>query len=95
MITFRRNDATVNLPNFDFGYDGDIYFEFKTATENGIIVHSKGPEDEIQVELVRKFRLKISSDFLKILQNISKSPRNFIQNFDRNFIQNILKIFKK
>lgn len=54
MITFRKSDATVNLPWFDFGYDADIYFEFKTTTENGIIVHANGPEDEILIELHRK-----------------------------------------
>ena len=51
VITFRKNDATVNLPTFDFGYDGDIYFEFKTTVENAILVNSKGPEDEIRIEL--------------------------------------------
>ena len=51
MITFRKNDATVYLPTFDFGYDGDIYFEFRTTIENAILVNSKGPEDEIRIEL--------------------------------------------
>ena len=51
VITFRKSDATLNLPTFDFGYDGDIYFEFKTTKETGVLVNSKGPEDEILIEL--------------------------------------------
>lgn len=56
MITFRKSDATLNLPSFDFGYDGDIYFEFKTTKEAGILVNSKGPEDEILIELRGTFK---------------------------------------
>ncbi|XP_065217760.1 neurexin-4 isoform X3 [Planococcus citri] len=51
VITFRKSDATLNLPTFDFGYDGDIYFEFRTTKESGVLVNSKGPEDEILIEL--------------------------------------------
>ncbi|KAI4501924.1 hypothetical protein M0802_003259 [Mischocyttarus mexicanus] len=34
VVTFRIVDATINLPTFDIGHSGDIYFEFKTTIEN-------------------------------------------------------------
>lgn len=58
VVTFRKTDSSLRLPPFDFGYDGDIYFEFKTTIENGILVNAKGPEsDEIRIELRGKFTL--------------------------------------
>lgn len=41
VITFRVVDATINLPTFDMGHSGDIYFEFKTTTLNAVLFHSK------------------------------------------------------
>lgn len=29
VVTFRISDATIDIPNFDMGHNGDIYFEFK------------------------------------------------------------------
>lgn len=51
VVTFRIVDATINLPTFNMGHSGDIYFEFKTTTENAVIIHSKGPTDYIKVSL--------------------------------------------
>lgn len=51
-ITFKVSDATVNLPTFDFGHSGDIYFEFKTTIENAVLLHSKGPSDYIKMTIV-------------------------------------------
>ncbi|KAG7191157.1 hypothetical protein KM043_007179 [Ampulex compressa] len=51
VVTFRIVDATVNLPTFDIGHNGDIYFEFKTTVENAVIIHSKGPTDYIKVSI--------------------------------------------
>lgn len=42
VVTFRITDATINIPTFDMGHSGDIYFEFKTTIENAVIFHSKG-----------------------------------------------------
>ncbi|KAK2575769.1 hypothetical protein KPH14_007155 [Odynerus spinipes] len=50
-VTFRISDATINLPTFDFGHSGDIYFEFKTTIDNAVIIHSKGPTDYIKVSI--------------------------------------------
>ncbi|KAK9299061.1 hypothetical protein QLX08_007806 [Tetragonisca angustula] len=51
VVTFRIVDATVNLPTFDIGHSGDIYFEFKTTIENAVIIHSKGPTDYIKISI--------------------------------------------
>lgn len=40
MVTFRVTDATIELPHFDMGHSGDIYFEFKTTTENAVLFHA-------------------------------------------------------
>ncbi|XP_015588333.1 neurexin-4 isoform X1 [Cephus cinctus] len=51
VVTFRIVDATINLPTFDIGHSGDIYFEFRTTIENAVIIHSKGPTDYIKVSI--------------------------------------------
>ncbi|XP_049770774.1 neurexin-4 isoform X2 [Schistocerca cancellata] len=52
VVTFRISDATINLPKFDMGHSGDIYFEFKTTVENAVIIHSRGPTDYIKVSII-------------------------------------------
>jgi hypothetical protein len=54
VITFRVADASINLPTFDMGHSGDIYFEFKTTAENAVIIHSKGPSDYIKISIIGK-----------------------------------------
>jgi len=51
VVTFRIVDATINLPTFDIGHSGDIYFEFKTTVEDAVIIHSKGPTDYIKISI--------------------------------------------
>ncbi|GIX99848.1 neurexin-4 [Caerostris darwini] len=51
-VTFYYEDATIDLPNFDMGHSGDIYFQFKTTAENGVFVNSRGPTDYIKIMLV-------------------------------------------
>lgn len=29
VVTFRISDATIDIPHFDMGHNGDIYFEFR------------------------------------------------------------------
>lgn len=53
-VTFYYEDATIDLPTFDMGHSGDIYLQFKTTAENGVLVHSIGPTDYIKVMLVGK-----------------------------------------
>lgn len=51
VVTFRVSDATINLPTFDMGHSGDIYFEFKTTMPDAVIINSKGPTDYIKVSI--------------------------------------------
>lgn len=51
VITFRITDSTINLPPFDMGHSGDIYFEFRTTTENAVLFHAKGPTDYIKLSI--------------------------------------------
>lgn len=52
VITFRVADATLELPPVDMGHAGDIYFEFRTASENAVLFHAKGPTDYIKLSIV-------------------------------------------
>uniref|UniRef100_A0A1B6CD05 Neurexin-4 n=2 Tax=Clastoptera arizonana TaxID=38151 RepID=A0A1B6CD05_9HEMI len=52
VVTFRIADATINLPVFDMGHSGDIYFEFRTTIKNAVIIHSKGPTDFIKISIL-------------------------------------------
>ncbi|XP_031832226.1 neurexin-4 isoform X3 [Nomia melanderi] len=51
VVTFRVVDATINLPTFDIGHSGDIFFEFKTTIDDAVIIHSKGPTDYIKISI--------------------------------------------
>ncbi len=43
MVTFRKNDAVIELPTFDMGQSGDIYLEFKTtSSKTMVVIHSVG-----------------------------------------------------
>ena len=50
-ITFRYEDATIDLAPFDLGYSADIYLQFKTTAETGVLLHSTGPEDFIKLSI--------------------------------------------
>ncbi|CAK1598381.1 unnamed protein product [Parnassius mnemosyne] len=51
-VTFRISDSVINLPAFDLGHSGDIYFEFKTTRENAVLLHAKGPQDYIKLSII-------------------------------------------
>ncbi|XP_042898016.1 neurexin-4 isoform X2 [Parasteatoda tepidariorum] len=51
-VTFYYEDATIDLPTFDMGHSGDIYFQFKTTAQNGVLVSSRGPTDYIKIMLI-------------------------------------------
>jgi len=57
VVTFRIADASINLPTFDMGHSGDTYFEFRTTTENAVIIHSKGPAGYIKVSIIGKSKI--------------------------------------
>lgn len=58
VVTFRITDASINLPTFDMGHSGDIYFEFRTTVENAVIIHSKGPTDYIKISIIGGYQLQ-------------------------------------
>jgi contactin associated protein-like 2 len=70
-ITFRLPDASLTFPLDDNGLNllatqsWDIYFEFKTTTNNAVILHSKGPSDFLKVEIINgnlvKFQVESGS----------------------------------
>lgn len=62
-VTFRKTDATFDMPTIDVGYNGDIFFEFRTAITSGTFFHITGPEDYMMVFLDGnsvKLRMSIS-----------------------------------
>lgn len=50
-ITFKYEDSSIDLSTFDLGYSADIYLQFKTTAETGVLLHSKGPEDFIKLSI--------------------------------------------
>ncbi|XP_063218125.1 neurexin-4 [Bacillus rossius redtenbacheri] len=60
MVTFRVSDATIDLPTFDMGHNGDIYFEFKTTTDRAVIMHSTGPSDHIKISIIGGTQIQFS-----------------------------------
>ena len=54
VVTFRRDDAVIELPPVEFGQSGDIYFEFKTTSiKTMVLIHSEGSKgDFIRVSLI-------------------------------------------
>ncbi|XP_072939887.1 neurexin-4 [Epargyreus clarus] len=58
-VTFRISDAIIQLPAFDLGHSGDIYFEFRTTKENAVLLHAKGPQDYIKLSLIGGDRLQL------------------------------------
>jgi len=70
-VTFRITDASINLPTFDMGHIGDIYFEFKTTIDNAVILHSKGPTDFIKLSIIGKknFSFFIMVFFSQVFSN--------------------------
>ncbi|XP_069969361.1 neurexin-4 isoform X3 [Penaeus vannamei] len=58
VVTFRKADATINLPRFDMGHSGDIYFEFKTTIRDGCLIHARGTTDYIKVSIVGGMQLQ-------------------------------------
>lgn len=51
IVTFRKEDATIEFPTFDGATSGDIRFQFRTTAMQGIILQNTGPFDFIEVQL--------------------------------------------
>ena len=72
-LFFRRDDAVIELPTFDMGLSGDIYFEFKTTAEKTmIIIHSQGDNgDFIKVSLIGGNHIQFEYDSGKGPQGVT------------------------
>jgi len=73
VVTFRRDDAVIELPTFDMGLSGDIYFEFKTTSKKTmIIIHSQGANrDFIKVSLIGGNHIQFEYDSGKGPQGVT------------------------
>ncbi|XP_064472302.1 neurexin-4-like isoform X2 [Ornithodoros turicata] len=60
VVTFRYADATMDIYDYDLRHTGDIYFQFKTTIENGVLVHARGPADHIKVLLSGGDQIQLS-----------------------------------
>ncbi|XP_037077465.1 LOW QUALITY PROTEIN: neurexin-4-like [Pollicipes pollicipes] len=76
-VTFRLADATIDLPPFDMGYSGDIYFEFKTTKESGTFFHIEGPSDFIKVSITggNSIQLKYRAGSVSLSGSVDVSSR--------------------
>ena len=52
IVTFRKEDATLQFPTFQAGASGDIRFQFMTTAMDGIILQNTGQFDFIEVRIV-------------------------------------------
>ncbi|KAL7638819.1 UNVERIFIED_CONTAM: hypothetical protein RMT77_010353 [Armadillidium vulgare] len=78
VVTFRKADATIELPPFDMGISGDIYFEFKTASRDGCMIHAQGPTDYVKVCIVGGQKLQFQYEAGNGPQSVSVSTANIL-----------------
>ncbi len=71
IVTFRYEDATIELSPFDLGQAADIYLQFKTTAEFGVLFHNKGPEDFIKLSIVNGKTIQFSYSAGNGLQQVS------------------------
>lgn len=51
-ITFKYEDATISLPNFNLAEANDIYLQFKTTISSGVFIHGKGLHDDFKLSMI-------------------------------------------
>jgi len=52
IVTFRKEDATIQFPTFEAGASGDIRLQFMTTAMDGILLQNTGKFDFIEIRLV-------------------------------------------
>lgn len=70
VVTFWRQDATLVIPRFNWGWgrernledDMDIFFQFRTTVESGTFLHARGLTDELKVVLISPTELQFMFD---------------------------------
>jgi len=71
IVTFRHEDATIDLLPFELGHAFDIYLQFKTTAEFGVLFHNKGPEDFIKLAIVNGKTIQFSFSAGNGIQQVS------------------------
>ncbi|KAF7493590.1 Neurexin-4 [Sarcoptes scabiei] len=72
VVTFRYSDATIDIPlTNNFEQATDIYLQFKSTTEFGVLFHATGPEDFIKLAIVNGRTLQFSYSSGNGLQQVS------------------------
>ncbi|XP_050406137.1 neurexin-4 [Patella vulgata] len=79
VVTFRKADATIEFATFEADNAGDIWFQFRTTTSDGIMIHNTGPVDFIEVRLFQmdtiQFRYNVGNGVV-VLSYKSPGPLN-------------------
>jgi contactin associated protein-like 2 len=79
IVTFRKEDATIEFPTFDAAASGDIRFQFMTTATNGIFLQNTGAFDFIEVRLVFgniiQFRFDVGNG-IQTLEQMTAYPMN-------------------
>lgn len=99
VVTFRKQDATIEFESFDAATSGDIRLQFKTTAENGIILQNTGKYNFIELKLVfgntLHFRFDVGNG-IQTLEKVTSYPLNdnmwHTVHVERNRRQAILKI---
>ncbi|ESO94302.1 hypothetical protein LOTGIDRAFT_118711, partial [Lottia gigantea] len=79
VVTFRKADATIEFATFEAENAGDIWFQFRTTTTDGVMIHNTGPVDFIEVRLFQmdtiQFRYNVGNGVV-VLSFKSPGPLN-------------------
>ncbi|XP_071101429.1 neurexin-4-like [Haliotis cracherodii] len=79
VITFRKADATLEFATFEAENAGDIWYQFRTTSTDGVMVHNVGPRDFIEVRLSQgdtvQFRYDVGNG-VQVLTYQSPGPLN-------------------
>lgn len=60
-ITFRKEDATISLPNLFLGEAIDIYIQFKTTISSAVLMHGRGLNEEFKLSIIGDKQIQFSS----------------------------------
>ncbi|KAK7092596.1 neurexin-4-like isoform X2 [Littorina saxatilis] len=78
-VTFNMADAVLEFPTFEANIAGDIWFQFKTTTTDGVMVHCTGDTDFIEVRLLQSDTIQFRYDVgngVNVLPFRSPAPLN-------------------
>lgn len=55
-MTFTQKDGALEFPTFEADNAGDIWYQFKTTTSDGVMIHCVGSvvSDFVEIRLFRK-----------------------------------------